>query len=34
MKVKEWLYDLAENHYVDMVDDEVVILPIMDDEDE
>ena len=34
MKVKDWLYDLAENYYVDMVNDEVVILPIMDDEDE
>ena len=34
MKVKEWLIDLAENHYWDLVDGEVVILPIKEDEDD
>lgn len=33
MKVKDWLYNLAENHYVDIIENEVVILPIVEDED-
>ena len=32
MKVSEWLMDLAENHYWDIVDGEVVILPIKEEE--
>lgn len=31
MDVREWLLDLAENHRWDLVDDEVVILPIEDE---
>ena len=34
MRVKDWLLDLSENHYWDMVEGEVVILPIREDEDE
>lgn len=35
MRVKEWLMDLAENHYVDLDEfGEIVILPIKDDEDD
>ena len=33
MKVKEWLMELAENNYCDIVDGEVVILPIKDEEE-
>ena len=33
MKVKDWLMDLAENHYWDILDGEVVILPIMEDDE-
>ena len=33
MKVKEWLMDLVENNYWDIVDGEVVILPIKDEEE-
>ena len=33
MKVSEWLIDLAENNYWDIVDGEVVILPIKDNEE-
>lgn len=33
MKVRDWLMDLAENHYWDLVDGEVVILPIMEDDE-
>ena len=33
MRVKDWLIDLAENNYWDIVDGEVVILPIKEDED-
>ena len=33
MKVSEWLIDLAENNYWDIVDGEVVILPIKEDND-
>ena len=32
MKVSEWLKDLAENHCWDIVDGEVVILPIQEEE--
>ena len=32
MKVSEWLKDLAENHCWDIVDGEVVILPIKGEE--
>lgn len=28
MKIKDWLYDLSENFYVDLEDGEIVILPI------
>lgn len=34
MRVKDWLMDLAENHYWDLVDGEVVILPIKENEDD
>lgn len=34
MRIKDWLMDLAENHYWEMVDDEVVILPIKEDDEE
>lgn len=32
MKVRDWLIDLAENNYCDIVDGEVVILPIKEEE--
>ena len=32
MRVKEWLLDLAENNYVDLIEGEVVILPIKEDD--
>lgn len=32
MRIREWLIDLAENHYWDLVDGEVVILPIKEEE--
>ena len=32
MKMKDWLTDLAENHYWDIIDGEVVILPIKEDD--
>ncbi len=31
MKIKDWLYDLSENFYVDLEDGEIVILPIEED---
>ena len=34
MMLNEWLIDLAENNYVDMIDGEVCILPIREYEDE
>lgn len=34
MKLSEWLTDLAENHYVDLIDGEVCILPIIEGDDE
>lgn len=34
MKVKDWLYELAHTHYVDVIENEVLILPIKEDEDE
>lgn len=33
MKVSEWLIDLAENHRWDIVDGEVVILPIKENDE-
>ena len=33
ISVRDWLIDLAENNYWDIVDGEVVILPIREDED-
>ena len=33
MKVSEWLIGLAENNYWDIVDGEVVILPIKESEE-
>ena len=32
MNIRDWLLDLAENNYWDIVDGEVVILPIKEDE--
>lgn len=34
MRIKDWLIDLADNHYWDIIDGEVVILPIKEGEDE
>jgi hypothetical protein len=34
MKVKDWLIELAENNMVDMLDGEIVILPIKEDEED
>lgn len=34
MKLRDWLIDLAENHYWDIVDGEVCILPIKEDTDD
>ena len=33
MKIRDWLIDLAKNNYLDIVDGEVVILPIKEGED-
>ena len=33
MRVRDWLLDLAKHNYWDIVDGEVVILPIREDED-
>ena len=33
MRVRDWLLDLAEHNYVDIIENEVVILPIKEDED-
>ena len=33
MKVRDWLIDIANNHYWDIVDGEVVILPIKEEEE-
>lgn len=33
MSFKDWLSDLAKYNRVDMMDGEVVILPIVEDED-
>ena len=32
MRMRDWLLDLAENHYWDIIDGEVVILPIKEDD--
>lgn len=34
MRLKDWLLDLQENHYVELIDGEVCILPIMEDEED
>ena len=34
MKLRDWLIDLAENHYWDIIDDEICILPIKENEDD
>lgn len=34
MRIRDWLIDLAENHYWDIIDGEVVILPIKESEDD
>lgn len=34
MKIKDWLTELAEHNRVDILDGEVVILPIKEDEDD
>lgn len=34
MKIKDWLLDLVENNRVDIIDGEVVILPIKEDEED
>ena len=31
MRLKDWLLDLQENHYVELIDGEVCILPIKED---
>ena len=33
MNLNEWLLDLAQNHYWDILDGEVVILPIKEEDD-
>ena len=32
ISIRDWLIDLANNNYWDIVDDEVVILPIKEDD--
>lgn len=32
MRVKDWLMDLCENNYVDIVDGEICILPIKEED--
>lgn len=34
MRVKDWLLDLMENNYVEMIDGEICILPIKEDEED
>ena len=34
MKIKDWLMDLADNNRIDIIDGEVVILPIKEDEED
>ena len=34
MKLSDWLIELANNNYVEMVNGEICILPIMENEDE
>ena len=34
MRLSEWLTDLAENNYVDIIDGEVCILPIKDEDND
>ena len=33
MSISNWLIDLCNNNYVDIIDGEVCILPIKDDEE-
>ena len=33
MNLREWLLDLVENNYVDIIDGEICILPIKEDDD-
>ena len=32
IRMSDWLIDLADNNYVDIIDGEVAILPIKEDE--
>lgn len=34
MRIKDWLLDLALHNYVEFVDGEICILPIMEDEND
>lgn len=34
MSISEWLIDICDNNYVDIIDGEVCILPIRVDDDE
>lgn len=34
MRVKDWLLDISENYYWDILDDEVCIIPIKEDDEE
>ena len=34
MRVEDWLLDISENYYWDILDDEVCILPIIEEDDE
>lgn len=34
MKLRDWLLDLAENNYIDIIDGEVCILPIKENPDD
>jgi len=34
IKIRDWLLDLAEHNYVDILENEVVILPIREDEED
>ena len=33
IRLSDWLIDLAENNYVELIDGEIAILPIKEDED-
>lgn len=34
MRIRDWLLDIANNHYWDIIDGEVCILPIKEDEED